>query len=125
MNDVELGAKGKAAFGAACVVCCAAPMLVVLGVISVGMFLAAGAGVGAAVAVAALAYAVASRRVASAPVITRRALAVVGGVVAVFGLWAATSDETRFAAPLLATGVAALAGSALLVLVGALPTRRT
>ena len=123
MNDVELGPKGRAAFGAACVVCCAAPMLLVLGVISAGTFLVAGAGVGAAVSVAALAYAVASGRVASAKVIIRRALAVGGTVLALIGLWAA-AGETRFAAPLLAVGVAALAGSALLVLVGAPPARR-
>lgn len=124
MNDAEVGTKGKAAFGAACVVCCAVPMLVVLGVISVGTFIVGGAAVGAAVAVAALAYAVASKRLTTAPATTRRALAIAGGVLALFGLWAAAA-ETRFAAPLLAVAVAALAGSALLVLVGAPPARRS
>lgn len=115
MNDMEdLGPGGKTAFGAACVVCCAVPMLVVLGVLSVGAALTGGVTLGAAAGVAGLTWAVASRRVAVTPPVWRYGAVAAGLALTAVGLSSGAAGETQRA--VLAAGVGLLAAAALLAL---------
>lgn len=72
----ELSTKGKAGFGLACAVCCAVPMLVLAGVVSLGAVALGGLGVGAVVLVGSMVWMLLQRRSHSAgEPAERRALA--------------------------------------------------
>ena len=117
-KDAALSTGDKAGFAAACVMCCAVPMLVLGGALTVGAVLAGGVVVGAIATIAGLTYLVITRRVgASAPMI-RHALFAAGGSAGVAGLWAASAARSE-AATLLAGAIAALAAGALLALADA------
>jgi hypothetical protein len=121
-EEVELGTRGKVAFGAACALCCALPMVVIAGVLSVGALIVGGVVAGATSAVLALALLVSARRVRTTRTVVRRALFAAGTATAVAGLWGAWTDRTG-AAQLLVTAIAALAAAALLALGDARATR--
>ena len=111
MRDVEVGKAGKAGMGAACVVCCAVPMVVLTGVVSVAAALSAGLAAGAVVLVLATAFLVSTGRLASLPDPVRWVLAAAGGVSAFVGLWSLDDDTTTRRAVLIgAVGLLATAG---------------
>lgn len=115
MADVEVGARGKAGMGAACVVCCAVPMLVLTGAVSAAAALTGGVAVGAVVLVVATAYLAATDRLGPLPDRTRWAVAAVGAVLAAVGLWA-LDGGTAMQRSVLAGAVGLLATAALLAL---------
>ena len=115
MQDLDLSARGKAAYGALCAACCGLPMLVVLGIVSVGVAFTVGAAVASAITVVATAYLVSRRQLARVPPVARRVLAIGGTALSGLGLWLAV--ESAEAAPaVLSLALAALATAALLAL---------
>ena len=112
MQDVELGTKGKVGMAAACVVCCAVPMLVVTGAVSAAVAVGAGVGVGAVVLVVAMTFLASSGRLAQVPDRWRWAVAAAGAVGAAVGLWGLDGDTTTRRA-VLAVAVALLATAGL------------
>ena len=123
MNDIELGTKGKIGMGAACVACCAVPMLVVTGALSAAVAVGAGVALGAVTLVVAVAFLATSGRLDAVPDRARWALGAVGAVVAAGGLWWADGDGTARRA-VLSAAVAVLATAGLLAL-GAAGHRRS
>ncbi len=115
MRDLNLSARGKAAYGGLCVVCCGLPMLVTLGILSIGVAFAVGASIASAVGVVATAYLVARRRLIHVPAGARRMLTIGGTTMSGLGLWLA--NESADVAPVvLSVAVAALSTAALLAL---------
>lgn len=115
MRDLNLSARGKAAYGALCAACCGLPMLVILGIVSVGVAFTVGAAIAAATAVVATAYLVARRRLIRVPAMARWMLAIGGTTLSGLGLWLA--HKSADAAPaVLSVALAALAAAALLAL---------
>ncbi len=115
MRDLDLSARGKAAYGALCAACCGLPMLVILGIVSVGVAFTVGAAVAAATAVVAVAYLVARRRLVRVPAMARWMLTIGGTTLSGLGLWLAR--QSADAAPaVLSVALAALAAAALLAL---------
>lgn len=120
MKDLDLTARGKAAYGALCAACCGFPMLVVLGIMSVGVAVSVGAAIASALAVVVTAYLVARRRLAHVPTVARRMLATAGAGLSVLGLWLAF--QSADAAPAaLSVAMATLAAAALLAVAGFKP----
>lgn len=118
MADGELTGTGKAGFGAACVLCCAAPMLVIAGVVSFASLLAGGIAVGSVVLVGLSVWALHRRRVPPLRTATRGAVATAGAVLALAGL--VTIDESSSTGrSLVSAGVALLACAAVLTLASA------
>lgn len=113
MDTSDLTPKGKAGFGAACAVCCALPMLVLAGVLSLGALAVGGALVGSVVLVAATAYGVLSGRIGATPRVARLTGAAATATAAVAGV---ATSSTATARALTAVGVAVLAAAALLAL---------
>lgn len=118
-ND-DLGAGGKVAFGAACALCCALPMLVLAGVLTTGALLLGGIVIGGLAAVVTLTMLVSTRRVRASSNAVRLGLFTVGGAGAFAGLWAAWAGRNG-AAALLVVAVAALSAAALLALAATQP----
>lgn len=117
MRDLDLSARGKAAYGALCAACCGLPMLVILGIVSVGVAFTVSAAIATATAVVATAYLVARRRLIRVPAMARWMLAIGGMTLSGLGLWLA--HESADAAPaVLSVALAALAAAALLALSG-------
>lgn len=114
-EEGQAGWARRAGMVVACALCCALPMLVLVGAVSVGALVTGGAVVGSLVAVLAVTAAVASKRIQRTPDLLRLALFSVGGSAAFVGLWAA-ADQRPYAAVVISGGVAALAASALLAL---------
>ncbi|MEP6661631.1 MAG: hypothetical protein ABJD24_17080 [Acidimicrobiales bacterium] len=110
----ELGHRGKAGFAGACVVCCVVPMLVLVGVISLGALVTFGVAVASIVAVVVLALGVGSGRLVGASQRLRRMLFAVGGAAAFGGLL--NINHGARATTFIVVGVALLASSALLSL---------
>ena len=109
----ELSKRGKLGFGSACAVCCAMPMLLLVGVVSTGAMLTFGVAFASAVAVAVMAVGVATGRLVNASPWVRRVLIAVGCAASLGGL----VDVNRASAgSSITVGVAALACSALLSL---------
>lgn len=119
-EDDALSPAGKAGFGVACAVCCAIPMLILAGVLSLSAALAGGATLGALALVIGVAVAVIRRR-ASLPAAARRAMAVGGVLLSALGLAGAGS---AWSTGTTVAGVALLAAAALLVLPEATSLRR-
>lgn len=113
MDTSDLTPKGKAGFGAACAVCCALPMLVLVGVLSVGALAVGGGLVGSVVLVAATTYGVLSGRIRATPRVARLAGAAVGATAALASL---ATGSTAAARALAAVGIALVAAAALLAL---------
>ena len=116
----SLSPVGKAGSDVACALCCAGPMLVVTGVLSLSAVLAGAATFGALALVLGVAAAV-IRRSASFPAAARRAVAAGGLVASAAGLCGAGSAWRTGA---IVVGVALLAAAALLVLPEAASVRR-
>lgn len=110
----ELSRRGKAGFAGACVVCCAVPLLVLAGVISLGALAVFGIAAGSIGAVVFVAFGVGSGRLVEASPRVRRVLFAAGGAAAFGGLL--NVDQGRRAAGFIAAGVALLACAALLAL---------
>lgn len=115
MQDLDLSARGKAAYGALCAACCGLPMLVVLGIVSVGVAFTVGAAVASAITVLAATYLVSRRRLARVPPVARRVLAIGGAALSGLGLWLA-AESVEAAPAVLSIALAALAMAALLAL---------
>ncbi len=111
MKDLELSKRGKAAYASLCVACCGFPMLVVLGILSVGAAFTIGVSLASAGGVAFLAYLVIRRRTGHVPAMFPRALGVGGLSLAVGVFW--LSQAVNVAA--LSISIAMLAAAALLV----------
>lgn len=115
MGADALSPKGRAAFGAVCATCCAIPMLLLAGVVSVGAFVAGGVALGAVGVVALSALAILRRWIVSTSPLLRTGIAVVGMVLAGTGL--ALLGSSRDAGRLFVSGgVAALASAGMLAL---------
>ena len=117
MNDLDLTGRGKAAYGAACAVCCGLPMLVILGIVSIGVAVTVGVSIASAIAVAGTAYLVAQRRLTHVSTMVRRMLAIGGAGFSGLGLWLAI-ESADTAPAVLSLAVAALAAAALLAVAG-------
>ncbi|HUP75599.1 MAG TPA: hypothetical protein VM282_21350 [Acidimicrobiales bacterium] len=115
----ELSNRGKLGFGSACAVCCAAPMLLLAGVVSTGALLTFGVAVAAVVAVVVMAVGVGTGRLANASPWVRRVLFAIGSAASLGGL-VDVSNRAR-AGSLIGVGVAALACCALLSLAARKP----
>lgn len=114
----EQGLPQRAGAAAACVACCAVPMLVIAGVVSLGTAVVAGTTAAAVVAVAGGMWAFWRHRLPVTPLAARLGLAGAGILVAAFGLSRGEPlDGTARSA--VAMGVAGLAGAALLALTAA------
>ena len=117
MRDLDLTARGKAAYGALCALCCGLPMLVILGIVSAGVALTVGASIASVIAVTVIAYLVARRRLIHVPAMARRMLAIGGAGLSGLGIWLAI--ESADAAPaVLSIALATLAAAALLAVAG-------
>lgn len=106
--------RSHAAFGAACAVCCGVPMLVVLGVVSLGAALLGGVAVAAVLGLSGLCYILIRRRLGPFPPAVSRGLGVIGIGLGGVGLWLAGSSQP--AAPKVLILALAVLGAALLVL---------
>lgn len=116
-NDIELGAGGKVAFGAAC---CVLPMLVIAGALPVSALIVGGIVMGAGSAVLALAALVGTSRVRTTRTVLRLALFAAGGAGAFAGLWGVWAGR-REGATIVVAAIAMLAAAALLALADAQP----
>jgi peptidoglycan/LPS O-acetylase OafA/YrhL len=114
MKDIELTGTGKAAYAGLCVACCGFPMLVALGIVSIGVAFALGVSLAAAIGVAFLAYLVVRHKTGHVPAMFARMLGVIGAAMAVYGLWFVDSSTTTVSVMSLAIG--SIAAAALLVL---------
>jgi hypothetical protein len=115
MKDLELTARGKAAFGALCALCCGVPMMVSVGVVSTGIAVTVGASIASAIAVVTMAYLVSRHGAVGVPATTRHLLTSSGAALSALGLWLA-STSSGAAATVVSLGLASLATAALLAL---------
>lgn len=115
MGAEALSPKGKAAFGAACAACCAVPMLLVAGVVSVGAFVAGGVELGSVGVVALSALTIHRRWIVSTPLLLRTVIGVLGVVLAAIGL-ALLGGSNDAGRPFVSGGVAALTCAGMLAL---------
>lgn len=99
----------------ACAVCCAGPMLVLVGVISTGAFIAGGVVAASVAAVVAMSIASATRQLPRVGDPVRLATFALGGSAAFAGLWGAAEERPQ-AYLVITAGVAALTTAALLAL---------
>ena len=115
MVDHELTGAGKAGVAGACVVCCAGPMLVVAGVVSLASLVSGGIAVGSVVLVGLSVWALRRHRLGQPRPSMWRAVAAGGVVMAVGGLvWTTSASRS-----LVSAGVALLACAAVLSLAAA------
>lgn len=115
MTETELTPRGKAGMGAACAVCCAVPMLVIAGVVSLTAVAAVGITGGSVALVAVTTWAFWRRRLPVVPPRARLAMGAAGAAATALGIGIAGSDQDvrRW---LVSAGVAVLACTALLAL---------
>ena len=118
MKDRELSSGGKAAFGGLCAACCGLPMLVTLGIVSVGIAVTTGAAIASVFAIVFVVYQVVQRGAMRIPVVARRVLVAVGVGLSGVGLLGARA-AADFAPAVLSISLAVLATAALLVLASA------
>jgi hypothetical protein len=117
----DLTWRGKLGFGGACAVCCAAPMLVVAGVVSTGAALAGGAAIGSLALVGLTTFRMVSGRAPQVTGPVRFAVAAAGLALAAGGL-VVLRESVSPGRSLVSMGVAALASAAVLGLASA-PTQ--
>lgn len=115
MGTEELSPRGKAALGAACVACCAVPMLLLAGVVSVGAFVAGGFALGSVGVVVLSMLAVHRRWIGSTSPLLRGVIGALGVLIAAIG-FAVFGDAPGAGRSLLSVGVAALACAGMLAL---------
>jgi hypothetical protein len=115
MASDETSVRAKAGFGAACTVCCALPMFVVTGVVSLAAVTAIGAAVGSIVAVVLVTWAFSVGRLPALGRWRRAIIATVGVIASAVGLTKidASPDSGR---ALVVIGVALLTTTAMLAL---------
>ena len=115
MTSDEPSVRARAGFGAACTVCCALPMLVVTGVVSLAAVAAIGAAVGSSVAVVLVTWAFSAERLPALGRWRRAIIATVGVIASAVGLTKidASPDSGR---ALVVIGVALLTTTAMLAL---------
>jgi hypothetical protein len=101
--------KTTAGMGLACGICCALPMLLVAGVLSVGTAAFAGIATGAVVAVCSTAYLVMRRRTPKLPGVALLTAFVLGVALSGWGLVGLADDADRAATGAVAAGLALLA----------------
>lgn len=111
MKDLKLSKRGKAAYASLCVACCGFPMLIVLGIISIGAAFTIGVSLASGGGVAVLAYLVIRHRTGHIPSMLPRMLGVGGVGLAAIGFW--RSQSVSVAA--VSVSIAMLAVAALLV----------
>ena len=114
----DLTWRGKLGFGGACAVCCAAPMLVVAGVVSTGAALAGGAAIGSLALVGLAAVGMVSGRAPSVTGPVRFAVAAAGLALGAGGL-VVLRESLSLGRSLVSMGVAVLATAAVLGLASA------
>jgi hypothetical protein len=122
MNDLEVGNRGRAGLAAACVVCCAVPLLVAAGAVTAALAVGIGSAAGAVVLVATVTSLVARGGLRSTPAAARWTLATAGIAAGGAGLWLVETDSTAGRA-LMAGSVALLATAGLLALAAPAPSR--
>lgn len=115
MSDHELTGAGRAGFGAACVACCAAPMPVLLGVVSLGSLLAGGVALGSVALVGVAVWALHRQRIPKFGRAVRAAVGAIGVLLALVGL-ATIDGSPSIGRSLVSSGVALLACAAVLSL---------
>lgn len=115
MDERELSGAGRMALGAACVACCTVPMVVVLGLVSVGAFVRGGVAVGSVVLVGSFAVAVRQRRVGPTSQWMRMVIGAVGTVLSGTGL-ALLANQSDAGRPFVAAGLAVLACAGMLAI---------
>lgn len=106
MADDELTGAGKAGFGAACVVCCVAPLLVVAGVVSLASLLTGGIALGSVVLIGLSVWALHRQTIPLLPRAVRAGAGAVGVLLALIGL--ATIDGSSSVGRSLVTAAVAL-----------------
>ena len=115
MSDHELTGAGRAGFGAACVVCCGAPMLVLAGVVSLASLLAGGVAVGCVVLIGWAVWALHRQRIPRFGRAVRLAVGAAGLLLALVGIVTIDGDSS-IGRSLVSIGVALLACAAVLAL---------
>lgn len=115
MGAQSLSPAGRAGLGAACVACCAGPMLLLAGVVSVGAFVTGGVALGSVGVVGMAALAVHRRWIGSTSPWLRLAIGAIGVLLSGIGL--AVLDDSRDAGrSFVSAGLAALACAGMLAL---------
>lgn len=116
MSDHELSGAGRAGVGAACVACCAAPMLVLLGVVSLASLLTGSVTLGSVSLVGLAVWALHRQRIPNFGRAARASVGAIGVLLAVVGLVAIDRSSTSLGRSLVSSGVAVLACAAVLAL---------
>ena len=115
---------GRAGLGAACVACCAGPMILLAGVVSVGAFVTGGIALGSVGVVGMSALAVHRRWIGSTSPSLRLAIGAIGVLLSGIGL-AVIDDSRDVGRSFVSAGVAALACAGILALGQAKGGRQT
>jgi hypothetical protein len=122
MSDDDLTGAGRAGLGAACVVCCVAPMLVLAGVVSLAALLAGGVALGSVALVGSAVWVLHRQRIPKLGRAARAAVGAVGVLLALVGLATIDGSSTSLGRSLVSSGVALLACAAVLSLAAARTT---
>ncbi len=121
MSDHELTGAGRAGFGAACVVCCAAPILVLAGVVSLASLFAGGVAAGSVVLIGWTVWALHRQKIPRLGRSARLAVGAVGALLALVGL-VTIDGSASIGRSMVSGGVALLACAAVLSLATAPPS---